>query len=395
LEYLEMKKSLVALAALAATSAFAQSSVSITGLVDIGYRSVNAPAGGDTKGAFQNGSATTTLNFIGTEDLGGGLKADFRIELNPDLVNGAGLTGNVLEGDATTGATPQVRTSSGGFHQTFVGLSGGFGSVKFGRLNSASLGAWGTGSVFGTALGSGYGSNGNIFTRYSSSVANFNQTAPTRFNGAVEFTSPSFNGVTARALFVPKVDNSEAGSTNNATVSTIPGVNRAGVTDFGLAYNQGPLNIAVAQQQHSYGANTVNGLVTPGSNAALNDKYKLTTMAANYTIGAATFYAANWTEKATATTTTYTAGYDIKGNMFGAKYVMGAVTVMASMGKSNDATSVNIDRSVTGLGADYALSKRTNLWARYENRDANKNSVTDDASNGSTKTMAAGVRHTF
>ena len=91
-----MKKTLIALATLAATGAsFAQSTVTISGLLDLGFRSVNAPEGyADTKGVFgSGGSATTAILIQGSEDLGGGLKATFRYEINPDLVGGTGFTG--------------------------------------------------------------------------------------------------------------------------------------------------------------------------------------------------------------------------------------------------------------------------------------------------------------
>ena len=68
---------------------------------------------------------------------------------------------------------------------------------------------------------------------------------------------------------------------------------------------------------------------------------------------------------------------------------------MASMGSSNDKTSDNIDKKIAGIGADYALSKRTALYARYDTRDANKNNAADTAVAGSTKRTAIGVRHTF
>ena len=387
-----MSSNVAALAVLAVSgAAVAQSTVTISGVLDAGYRSVNAPGvDADTSGGFQNGTATSAIIISGTEDLGGGMRALFRYEINPDFVAGSGFTGAALQNNDT------IRTSNGANGYNFVGVSSAeLGAVRFGRLNTASLAAWGVGSVFGTALGSGYGSNGNIFTRYSSSVANFNQTAPTRFNGAVEWTSPAINSFTARVLYVPQVDN--VGGENNATVSTLAGSNRAGVTDIGLAYNKGPLNVQFAQQKHSYGANVVSAIANPGSNRAVNTDYTLNTVAANYTMGATTVYGAMWTEKAAATATNYAGGYNNAGNMIGVKHVMGATSLMASMGNSNDKATggSNIDRKVAGLGVDYALSKRSNLWARYETRDANKNSAADTSAAGVTKTMAVGVRHTF
>ena len=84
-----MKKSLIALAALAtvATAAQAQSSVAVYGLLDAGVSSnFTANSSGQTLTAAANGIlATSRLGFRGTEDLGGGLKANFNLEsgLNP------------------------------------------------------------------------------------------------------------------------------------------------------------------------------------------------------------------------------------------------------------------------------------------------------------------------
>jgi predicted porin len=425
LEKFAMKKTLIALAVLAVSgAAVAQSTVTISGVLDAGYRSVNGPAGvgADTAGGFQNGTATSAILITGTEDLGGGLSALFRYEINPDFVSGSGLSGSAISGNASG-----VTTSNGANGYNFVGISSkDMGAVRFGRLNTASLGAWGTGSVFGTALGSGFGTNGNMYTVNSSSASNFNQTAPTRFNGAVEYTSPAMNGFTARAMYVPKVDNTGAGSTE-ASSGAFAGTNRVGVTDIGLAYNAGPLNVAIAQQSHSYGTNAVSSVATPGGGSSVvtstfltatpGAKYTLSTLAANYTIGATTVYAAYWTEDQTVSAST-AVKLDAVGTMLGAKHVMGALTLMGSYAvrddKSTSANDVvgtasavsygNSDRKILGLGADYALSKRTAVWVRYQSIDPNTNrsgmnttstNLNTQSSFDAVTTTAVGVRHTF
>ena len=74
-----MKKTLIALAAVAATSAaFAQSSVTVYGKVDIGIS--NAIGGAAKAETGLNEAAGSRLGFRGTEDLGGGLKANFILE---------------------------------------------------------------------------------------------------------------------------------------------------------------------------------------------------------------------------------------------------------------------------------------------------------------------------
>jgi len=402
------KSFIVALAALAATASFAQSSVTISGLLDLGYRSVNAPeAYADTKGVFgTGGSATTAILITGVEDLGGGMRATFRYEINPDLVGGTGFTGIGQSALASGQVYSGANTGANGYN--FVGLeSSNMGGVKIGRLNTGTLSAWGVASVFGTAIGSGYGSAGQ-FARYGATASTFWNTAPTRFNNAIEYQTPTLNGFTGRLLYVPQVNQSATADTTGLSssltsasgVQTIAtsangsainaGVNRVGVTDLSLAYSKGPLNVMAAQQKIKVGSEGVSALVGVGPAADAATTHTLNTLAANYTIGAARIHGGMWTEKQNTSTAVNLSGYIV-----GARYVMGATTLMASMAQTNDKGANNRDRKIAGIGADYALSKRSALWARYETRDANKNSAADDNTNGVTKTMAVGVRHTF
>jgi len=138
LEKIEMKKTLVALAALASVTAFAQT-MSITGLVDTGYTFTAAATNVNTKGLAASNSATTVLNILGTEDLGGGLTANFRLQLTPDFINGTGVEGTTYN-STTTGTI-------GTGQEAFLGLSSTqYGTLKMGRVNSNVLDAWGNGS---------------------------------------------------------------------------------------------------------------------------------------------------------------------------------------------------------------------------------------------------------
>ena len=115
-----MKKSLVALAALAAVAAHAQSSVQVYGLVDAGVRNDSktaaAPATGATGlTAFANGVLNTSrFGFKGTEDLGAGMKANFVLESGFKPGTGAG-SASLFDRRAA------------------AGLSGDFGRVDLGR----------------------------------------------------------------------------------------------------------------------------------------------------------------------------------------------------------------------------------------------------------------------
>jgi predicted porin len=104
LENFEMKKTLVAVAALVATGAFAQ--VSIFGLVDLAY------VKGAGAGTLTSQWAPSHIGFKGSEDLGNGMKANFLI--------------------STT--APTETGGMGGVWESFVGLSGGFGDIKAGQF---------------------------------------------------------------------------------------------------------------------------------------------------------------------------------------------------------------------------------------------------------------------
>ena len=117
-----MKKTLIALAAVASTAAFAQSSVTIDGMVSLGVVKTN-----DKEAALDSLNGTNQIRFRGVEDLGGGLKANFVLAQRFSPESG----GN----DGTANGRPTFQGES------TVGLSGGFGAVKVGRaLHAYQLG---------------------------------------------------------------------------------------------------------------------------------------------------------------------------------------------------------------------------------------------------------------
>jgi predicted porin len=114
LENPSMKKTLIALAAVAATSAsFAQSTVTLSGVVDVG---IEKRFSGDATRMTANRNGTSNWTLSGAEDLGGGLKAVFQVStsFNTD-------TGTVSSVDGL------------GNNGLFVGLTGGFGTLRAGR----------------------------------------------------------------------------------------------------------------------------------------------------------------------------------------------------------------------------------------------------------------------
>ncbi len=168
-----MKKTLIALAAVAATgAAFAQSSVTLYGVADASISKTNKAGLGygndklqlSTNGTMNNGSSR--LGVRGVEDLGGGLKASFNFEQGVNLGSGA------------TDAVTWQRAA-------FVALSGGFGEIYAGRRLTPSffgVAAW---ELTGTA-------------NYSATAAQFAFAgAGSRNNSHIGYTTPNFGGLTA------------------------------------------------------------------------------------------------------------------------------------------------------------------------------------------------------
>jgi hypothetical protein len=110
---------LTALAVLTASGAsFAQSSVQIDGMFNAGVAS-NSYKGVRVNGIEQNGAGTSQFNIRGTEDLGGGLKATFRVENDISIVrndaNGGTMTGvgNAVPQSSSTANYTAAQTTKG------------------------------------------------------------------------------------------------------------------------------------------------------------------------------------------------------------------------------------------------------------------------------------------
>jgi predicted porin len=132
-----MKKSLIALAAVAASgAAFAQSSVTVFGVVDTNVTYVNGED--NWSGMTSGGNATSRLGFRGVEDLGNGLKAQFWLEGGINTDAGDGKSG----GAEGTGFEFKRRST--------VSLMGNFGEVRLGRSTTAAYDATSRYDVFGT-----------------------------------------------------------------------------------------------------------------------------------------------------------------------------------------------------------------------------------------------------
>ena len=387
-----MKKTLVAIAALASVSAFAQSSFTIDGGFDAGYQAINYK-GNSVNGINNNGSYTSQINFRGLQDLGGGLKADFRLESDINPVSkqantgvASALTTGSASGTSATQNSNNSVASTWGNGEARVGLSGNFGRVDLGAVNFNGISTTGTGMPFGTAIGGGYGA------MYRVDVAG----TAIRDENAVKYTTPTYSGLNAtlyKSNKQTKASNSSANSTTGIVTqqttfnAALGAYDKLGSQELGLNYANGPLAASystLAQDSVDVGSGTTES--------------KVNTLGANYAINnAAKVFFLNQTVK----TTTGTVATDTKYNALSATYTMGNTVLMASTGslKQDGGTNAGKKSTITGLGADYNLSKTTALYVRYESIKDEAKMITAaptiDGSDTKRTRSALGLRVTF
>lgn len=234
-----MQKKIIAaaLAALASSAAFAQSNVSVYGVVDVGYVHFSS-SGKQGMNAIDNGlNAPSRLGFRGTEDLGNGLKALFTIEYNiaPDQNSGIGDASSVTRFTGT-----QSR-------QTFVGLNGAFGTVLGGRLQTA-------GYDFSCAFNPVAGGAFNVTDRMKASTV-LSCGTPGRRDNAVAYVSPSFGGLSVALNHARVTENAGAQPTGNDAYANLIAANyQNGPLQAGAIYSRVSLrNTVAADDVREYG----------------------------------------------------------------------------------------------------------------------------------------------
>lgn len=324
-----MKKSLLALAVFGAFAgaASAQSNVTVYGVVDIGLTSLRSDSTSTRIGLDSGIQSGSRLGFKGKEDLGGGLSAEFQLEngFNAD-------TGSLGQGGRIFG------------RQAFVGLSGGFGSVKFGRQYMPIFNAVDSIDPFGTGM-AGDASiflGGNIFNNID-----------VRTSNAIDY-SISASGFTGELLYgLGEV----AGNTS---------ANRQ--LGFSLGYANGPINVALAY--HNVNDATGNGSA------------KATFLGGTYNFGPATGHLAFDTEKTDNGSATL---LDARNWLAGVTLpVGGAGSLFADYIRHDDRTAANVDMNQVAIGYTHSLSKRTNIHTSYSRVNVNGISV-----------LELGLRHKF
>ena len=341
-----MKKSIIALAVLAAAAgaAQAQSNVTIYGVVDMAYQNENNGGTAGSKSAIDGGEQSgSRLGFKGTEDLGGGLKAIFDLEMGILTDTGAS------QGGLTFG------------RQSWVGLAGDFGTLKMGRQYTPQFYFFDAVDPFDLGFTSGHAgastSTGGVFGFLSASAW--------RVNNSISYQTNDLSGFSAMGLY-------GFGETAGDTSS-----NRS--LGFSGQYAAGPVYVgAVYYKQNDVAGNGTKSVLVGGT----------------YDFGVAK--AAVGYSKDTSDNNTI----DQKGYMLGVTVpVSPADSILATAARSTNNLVATANTSTQlAIGFTHALSKRTNFYTSFSRNtnDANVNQAGLAAGNGLTdRLFNVGIRHLF
>jgi predicted porin len=383
LENLEMKKTLVAIAALAAFGAQAQSSVVLSGNLDFAASNVSGTQVGSNANTFATTtgtSSTSVIRLTAVEDLGNGMKATVSYGLDPrSLANDSfGVTPS-----ADTNATKNTATGLAR-DAVFVGIEGAFGNVRLGSPNSLGLEANGDASPLGTGSGSGYAGNAGTM---------MNSVVQTRYNRSVRYDSPKFSGLTAHILVAPGGDEAQNDTTN---ANQTP--NNRSAKEVALKYNNGPLNLSLTGIMQDAQVNTTGYYAGTGKDS---QKTSATLLAANYKIGNTTLYAGMNTGDRLAAkggSTWSNLTVESKGQRFAIKHTMGKIDLIAShTTQETTGAAADAKAKLTGYGADYNFSKTTAVYGRYEEWKTGLAAASGASAGGlgDRTTVSVGLRKSF
>ena len=418
-----MKKSLFALAAVGAFAgaAQAQSSVTVYGILDVGYTGGQARANNvrETVNRFSNSMESgSRIGFRGNEDLGGGLSAQFVYELN---IQPAG-------DNMTNTWSPTVR-------QGFVGLTKkGLGNARIGTQNTLfweQAGSNTTGQLAQTAgsmlapssVGTFFGTSSTNSASSAESTANLGQGSASssytvRTSNTITLRTERMAGVVLKGAYTMSDSNSTYSVARPAgNAGYFSGTNNQNGYQIAFDWNIQKANIqasyAVFTAENPYGSSvgsfatgaTSSGqtTVTPagqaspfGPNGGSNTKDAQTLVTASYDFGILRAYV-GWTDRKVTSVLNSNNYVKRTAQEIGVRgYVTKTIEGWASVGNGRwSAFGANTPTAnITGyqVGSNYWMSKRTNLYAIY---GQNGTSSTSASPAMNVSQYSLGVRHTF
>ncbi len=348
-----MQKKLIALAvaAAAAAPAFAQSNVTVYGRVDMGYSYSGSHSGdAESRNGIDSGLLQPSfIGFKGTEDLGNGLKVGFDVQtrLNFD----------------TNEERDYIESSSR--RDSYLFLSGGFGTVAAGRLTTPQNAFLGSLDPFLDSAITGFSTNYTQGAGLLNFVLSGKADPVTRLDNTVAYISPSFSGLTVTVAYTASALNDERADDDlDANIWAVSPV-----------YKNGPLTLGA--NYHKVKVDAIDATETVWDLGAAYD-FGVVKLAAAYgqdklELGGDDGKVKQWFLAATVPVS-----------------AAGNVVLAYGQQEIDDVDDSNNDRF--SIGYHHSLSKRTTVYAQYGDYDIEENSL---AGEGYESKFGLGVRHTF
>lgn len=301
---------------------------------------VNQLKTGNAPASVEIRDAASRLGFRGTEDLGGGLQASYGLEMGFDADTG-GQT------------SPPYRNS-------YVGLRGDWGTVAFGRLDSANP----TGSPLYSQIIdlTSFAPNDAGATATSTSMQN----ARNRTSNSFGYLSPSWGGFNVRARYYWR-----------GTGTTTDPEDGASSFDLGLNYRSGPWKLALGyakdRRDGGLAVNEFDDKWQAGAN------YQLTPEIDVYLLGGQDRYRNSATRRRS-----------VEYAIVGGSFTQGPHKLVVNLMTRDVQTSLTGVRRRQQLSYQYFLSRRTDLQLFMDN-----DGIDSSRSNVRVRATGMGIRHNF
>jgi len=324
------------------------------------FRGAAATVDADAIRLHDNGD--TILGIQGLEELGNGLNGIYQIEFAIGL--------NSSENDVTSSTSGSTNDHhSFDVNNTFVGIEGGFGAFKIGRMDTPAYAA--LDEVATLTVGGGHQADDTIGIGFLSS-----QTT----NNMLNYTSPALNGF-AFSLSTVAGEVADTGAVgaiaegvsasltynegafygaiaySGFSQEVLGAADDTTIFGLGLKYAPGPWGIGymyekTESENHAGNGLTVSNLDKAGIVGADANEYESHLLIGSYEVG---------------------------GNRVSIKY---------GFGEFNDAVST--ERKVWGIGIEHSFSERTQVFAAYSAADDENNNVSYNSS-----IFSIGLSHSF
>ena len=395
-----MQKKLIvlAIAAMASTSAFADSTAAFYGVVDVTIASASGDGIQSNAQVIDGGLATSRLGFKAAEDLEGGLKAVINLEyaLAPSKQSAPGTSAasvastTTASGTGTPAAATYTTTTTApamNARNQYIGLAGGFGTVVAGYLETM-------GNDFGKKYdvlgGSALSPLQAITYKSGGGFLIGTKAIATRTQNAIAYISPNISGLTLAVNYTTAFAANNTTNNGNWNLATATADTQTTAALIGADYTAGPFAVNV---------------IYAGTNAA-----DATANSTEYAIGAsynldvavikATYQDTKQGNKASAL-----ASSDNKAMSVGVSVPLGSGTVAVSYAKSTIGTSTT-DSNASGYSVAYlnSLSKTVTAYVGYESMKNGSaaaevsvlnDTFTKEAVGGTTSVVAFGLMKKF